>query len=56
MMGRSDSVTLAKQTESFPTRASPRLPTVRAICDLRPEKGKFTRMSVKFTFYEFQVL
>lgn len=54
--GRFDSVMLAKPTEPAPTKASPRLPTLLFAGDLRPEKRGFTRMVVKFTFCEFQVL
>jgi hypothetical protein len=52
--GRGDSAVLAKPTEPTPTKASPRLRDLPFAGDLRHEKVSFTRMGVKFTFYEFQ--
>jgi len=48
VVGRQVSVTLAKQTETVPTKASPRPLSMASRADLRPEKGQFTRMGVKF--------
>jgi len=51
-----DSATLAKQmTEPAPTEASPRPTCIIPTGDLRPEKGEFTHMGVKFIFSEFQL-
>ena len=55
-MARLDSATLAKLTESPPTKASPRLTSVAFSGDIRPEKVDFTRVGVKFTSSEFQIL
>jgi hypothetical protein len=51
MMVEKLSVKLAKQTEATPTKASPRPKDTPLTLDLRAEKGEFTPIGVKFTFY-----
>ena len=51
VVGRQVSVTLAKQTETVPTKASPRPSDIEPILNLRAEKVEFTPIGVKFTFY-----
>jgi hypothetical protein len=51
MMVEKHSAKLAKQAEATPTKASPRPNCIQPILDLRAEKGEFTPIGVKFTFY-----
>jgi len=51
MMVEKLSARLAKPTEATPTKASPRPNGIQPIPDLRAEKGEFTPIGVKFTFY-----
>ena len=51
MMVEKLSAKLAKLAEATPTKASPRPNCLNSIPDLRAEKGEFTPIGVKFTFY-----
>jgi hypothetical protein len=51
MMAEKLSVKLAKPTEATPTKASPRPNSIGRTLNLRAEKGEFTPIGVKFTFY-----